>query len=71
MLLDDGNIIVIAQGNSKAKKKILLSPVSRPTLEKGADPKNFVKKFFFFTFFIQKSFFKQLFHGNKRIKKNF
>ena len=38
------------------KKKILLSPVSRPTLQKGADPKNFAKKIFFFTFFIQKSF---------------
>ena len=32
------------------RKKLFLSPVSRPTLEKGADQKNFAKKFFFLLF---------------------
>ena len=53
---------------AKAEKiKKLLSPVSRPTHEKGADPKNLG----FFTFFSFKDRFKQFFHGNERIKKFF
>ena len=41
----------------RPKKKLFLSPVSRPTLKKGADPKNFAKKNFFFYFFSFKNRF--------------
>ncbi len=59
------------QSPLRTEENILLSPVSRLTLEKGADPKNFAKCFFLLFFLHSKIVFKQFFHGNKKIKKIF